>query len=79
MFYVYVIKSDSGKHYTGHTNNIQRRLSEHNNGMCKTTKPESNWEIVHLEKFDTRGKAMIREKWLKTGKGRAFIKSIITD
>ena len=74
MYYVYVIKSDSGKNYTGHTNNIQRRLSEHNNDMCKTTKTESNWKVVHLESFKTRGEAMKREKWLKTGQRRDLLR-----
>lgn len=42
--------------------------------MRKTTKPEFTWKVVHLESFETRGKAMKREKWLKTGQGRDLLR-----
>jgi putative endonuclease len=49
-------------------------LNEHNNGQCKTTKADSGWVLVHSEEYGSRGEAMKREKWLKTGVGREFLK-----
>jgi putative endonuclease len=73
MFTVYVIQSNRGERYTGHTENLRRRLLEHNSGLCKTTKVDSNWRVIYSEEFDSRGEAVKRERWLKTGKGREFI------
>ena len=75
MFIVYVIKSQSNTFYTGHTSNLERRLYEHNNGLTKTTKTDTNWKVIYTKEFLTRSEAMKHEKWLKTGKGREFLKS----
>jgi putative endonuclease len=75
MFYVYVLKSNKGKLYIGHTNNIERRLIEHNSGLSPYTKGRGPWELVYKETFNSRGEAMKREKFLKSGKGRGFLKS----
>ena len=76
MFYVYVIKSDNGKQYTGQTSDIERRLDEYNSGLCKSTKIDTKWRVVHLEQYLTRSEAIKREKWLKSGRGREFIKEM---
>jgi len=73
MFAVYVLGSASGKLYVGHTSDLKRRLVEHNSGMCKTTKVDTDWQVVYSEDCTTRGQAMKREKWLKTGVGREFL------
>ena len=62
MFTVHVLKSSEGKIYTGHTDNLPRRLSEHNSGLCKTTKSGTDWQTIYTEQFPTRGEAMKREK-----------------
>jgi putative endonuclease len=73
-FFIYVLRSlKTGKMYTGHTNNLERRLFEHNSGLEKSTKFGSPWKLIYQEKFSTRGEAMKREKELKTGKGREFL------
>ncbi|MBD3169339.1 MAG: GIY-YIG nuclease family protein [candidate division Zixibacteria bacterium] len=77
MYYVYVIQSQHGKIYTGHTSDLEKRLFEHNSGMCKTTKEDSRWRLIYSEDFETRGEAMKRERWLKTGVGRDYIRGII--
>ena len=76
MFIVYVLESGGGRRYTGHTSDLERRLAEHNSGMCKTTKTEADWRVVYVEHFGTRSEAMKREKWLKTGVGRRFIDQV---
>jgi putative endonuclease len=62
--------------YVGHTNNIGRRIIEHNSGLSPYTKNKGPWEIIYSETFNTLGEAIRREKFLKSGKGREFIKSI---
>ena len=75
MFYVYILKSLKDlKKYVGLTNNIQKRLNEHNEGKCKATRNRKPFELIYHETFSTRQVAAEREKFLKTGKGREFIK-----
>ena len=80
MFYTYVLKSKkNGKLYTGHTENLERRILEHNTKKDKTKFSCVNgpWELMFFETFDTRAFAMKHEKFLKTGKGRDYIKERI--
>ena len=79
-FYVYVIKSSKGLHYTGMTENIEKRLNEHNNkSLSFWTKRDSDWIIVYKEEFDDKTKALKREKWLKTGVGREFLQKKLNE
>lgn len=74
-YYVYVIKSRStGKFYTGMTNDLQRRISEHNRSKSNTivTKYLTDFELVYSEEVDSREIARKREKYLKSGCGRKF-------
>ena len=78
MFYVYVIKSLSRNYiYVGLTNNVQRRLRQHNNGENKTTKAYSPFELILSEEFQTRKEAREREKYFKSGVGKEHIKSLL--
>jgi putative endonuclease len=76
MFYVYVIKSNSkGSTYIGQTEDINKRIEQHNQGVLgRYTKNKGPWELVYSEEYKTRSEAMQREKYLKTGVGREFIK-----
>jgi len=50
MEYVYVLKSlKDGKFYVGHTDNLERRLSEHNKGKVTSTKYRCPFELVYYE------------------------------
>jgi putative endonuclease len=80
MFAVYILYSpSSSKTYTGFTNNIQRRLLEHNEieskGFTLRYRP---WVLIHTEEYSTKQEAMMREKFLKTGVGRKFIKTLVS-
>ena len=80
MFYVYVLKSRrNGKTYTGHTENLGKRLSQHNTEKNKRKFSCVNgpWDLMFFENFETRSDAMRREKFLKSGKGRECIKEKI--
>jgi putative endonuclease len=77
MFSVYVIQSKCGNRYTGYTAELERRLQEHNAGLCKTTKVDNQWKVIYQESYEMRGEAMKREKWLKSGAGRRYIDNIL--
>jgi len=77
MFITYVLKSNSAKKsYVGVTDNIERRLREHNSGKNFYTKRYAPWEVIHAESFDSFEKARSREKFLKTTSGRRFLKNL---
>ena len=76
MFYTYVLRSLKDNHlYIGYTSDIQRRLSEHNSGLTKSTKSRIPFELLFYEEFESRGDAMLWEKFLKTGIGKDYINS----
>ena len=80
MWYVYVLKSlKNGRHYTGSTNSIERRLEEHNSGQTTYTRNTEPYKLIYKEEFDSRLEARRRELFLKTGKGRALLKQILLD
>ncbi|GGD56413.1 hypothetical protein GCM10011361_23700 [Muriicola marianensis] len=75
-YFVYVLKSlNFDRNYVGFTRNPVRRLKQHNGGKNKSTKPYLPWELILCEEFDTKEEAIKREKFLKTCKGREYIKS----
>ncbi len=77
MYTVYAIKSKNRNYiYVWLTNNLDRRLWEHNSRKEKTTKPYYPFILIYSEKFETRIEARIREKYLKSGCGKEFLKSL---
>ena len=75
MYFAYVIFSKSFKRfYKGHCQNLEKRLSEHNKGLTKSTKPFIPWELIYFEAFSTREEAIAREKYFKTAAGRRYLK-----
>ena len=79
-FLVYILFSeDYGKTYVGFTSNLIERFKSHNylskKGYTIKFRP---WQVVYVEFFTTKSEALRSEKLLKTGKGREFIKEIIS-
>jgi putative endonuclease len=75
MFFVYVIKSKvDNRFYVGLTENVERRLKEHNGGKTRSTKPYVPWELCFFETFNTRSEARSREVYFKSGVGKEYIK-----
>ena len=73
-YYVYVLQSQvDGRLYKGHTNRLEQRIIEHNNGKTKSTKGYRPWNLVYYETFDSETEAIAREKFLKSGIGREFL------
>jgi len=76
MFYVYIIRSlKNNRNYIGSTNNLKRRLKEHNTGQSKYTSLTRPFKLIHSEEFNNRSDAVKRELFLKSGQGRTWIKN----
>lgn len=77
IFVVYVLKSRiARKSYVGLTDNVARRLKEHNSGKHFYTKRYMPWEVIYQEKFANFREARSREKYLKSTSGRRFLKKL---
>ena len=75
IWYVYVLQSlKNGRLYTGSTNDLQRRLEEHQRGKNRYARHAGPFELVHSEECGTRLEARQRELFLKSGRGRALLK-----
>jgi putative endonuclease len=73
---LYVIRGlRTGKNYVGITNNLQRRLNEHRSGNSKGGQIIGDFKLIHTEEFEDYATARHREIFLKSGKGREWIKS----
>jgi putative endonuclease len=75
MFYVYVIRSETdGRFYVGICMDLDRRVREHNAGKTFSTKGYRPWKLFFTEEYKTRAETRNREKFLKGGSGKEFIK-----
>ncbi|MBI3315186.1 MAG: GIY-YIG nuclease family protein [Candidatus Omnitrophica bacterium] len=78
MTHVYVIGSQSRNYlYVGLTNDLTRRLYQHQEGKSRTTRAYRPFRLIHSESFGSREEARSREKFLKSGSGKEWIKTII--
>ncbi len=74
-FWVYVIKCSNDSNYIGQTNNLRKRWDEHKSGTgADWTKKYKPQYMMYWEECNSREEAVNREKWLKTGFGRKWIK-----
>ena len=77
-FYEYILKSlNFEKTYIGQTENLDRRLQEHNSGKSNYTSKFVPWKIIYTEKFNSRKEALVREKYLKSATGRKVVKKLL--
>jgi putative endonuclease len=77
IYKVYILKSKKdNKRYIGFTNNLDKRLVEHNNGKATATKNRRPFELIYYERFENKFEAAKREKFFKSGIGREFLKNI---
>ncbi len=76
MYYIYVLRSLKDKQfYTGYTNNLRNRFSLHDKGLIASTKIRRPFELIYYEACLDQQDATAREKFLKTGMGKRFIKN----
>ncbi|MEK7191931.1 MAG: GIY-YIG nuclease family protein [Patescibacteria group bacterium] len=76
MWYVYVLESKK-KHgwYIGSTKDMRKRILAHNAGKNKSTKHGIPWKIIYCEIGASKEDARAREKYLKSGMGRKYLKN----
>ncbi|MFA6476304.1 MAG: GIY-YIG nuclease family protein [Candidatus Paceibacterota bacterium] len=81
MFYVYVLKSLKDDNiYLGSTDDLRRRLSDHNTGKVPSTKARRPFELRYYEAYHKESEARHREASLKKdGRALAQLKGRITD
>ena len=79
MYFVYILECADKTLYTGSTNNLEKRLNEHNNSKCGAhyTKIRRPVKLMYSEKYSTKSEALKREmevKKLKRDKKLLLIK-----
>ncbi len=77
-YFIYVLESSKdGNLYVGYTNNLNRRFKEHNGGEVDVTKHRRPFGLVYFEGYLNQQDATAREKFFKTGWGRAHLKKVL--
>ena len=76
MFYVYVLRSerDAG-FYIGFSTNLRSRLRQHQDGESFSTSHRGPWKLIYYEAYTEREDAEGRERFLKSGAGRRFLRT----
>jgi putative endonuclease len=74
--FVYVLRNTETwpRYYVGVTDDVARRLTDHNDGRCSHTAKYRPWQPHVVIEFSTEGAAIAFERYLKSGSGRAFAK-----
>jgi predicted GIY-YIG superfamily endonuclease len=83
MYSVYILENPQGRLYIGHTEDLTRRLEQHNSPegkghLGKYTHKNGPWILLGTEGFATRSEAMLREKQLKSWKSPGKIRALYT-
>lgn len=78
MYIVYALRSLNRNYiYVGMTNNLERRLHEHNFEEIRSTKAYAPFVLLYSEMMPDRISARKREKYLKSGVGKEFLKTLL--
>ncbi len=80
MYTFYVLQNHQGKIYKGYTNDLSRRLVEHNNKYRKSyASKRGPWKLVYQEVFKDKTEVIKRERYFKSGRGREELKRILNN
>ncbi|MFC1881519.1 GIY-YIG nuclease family protein [Thermodesulfobacteriota bacterium] len=74
LFYVLLSEKD-GRFYTGSTNDLKRRLDEHKAGKVESTKRRKPFKLIYYEVCINEKDARKREKYLKSGMGKKYLRN----
>lgn len=76
FYYVYVLKSQKdGLLYTGYTSDLRKRLNQHESGQVASTKNRLPLELIYFEGCRNQQDATRREKYLKSGNGKIYLRN----
>jgi len=80
MYYVYVLLSKIDKQfYTGATSDLKSRLKKHHDGQVSSTSKRRPLQLVYYEACISREDTFMREKYLKTGMGKRYLRNRLRD
>ncbi len=75
LWYTYTLYSKKlDKFYIGSTNDLKRRIKEHKSGKVHTTIRMKDWKLIYYEVCLSKKDAQNRERQLKTGFGRSYLR-----
>jgi len=75
MFYVYILLNETKtRTYTGVSDDVDKRLAEHNAGRVKSSRSYRPYSIIHVEPFETLKEARQKENFYKSSTGRRRLK-----
>ena len=77
MYYTYVLRRKDGKFYTGFTSDLKLRFEKHQKGQVESTKDRRPLELIYYEACINDKDARKREKYLKSGMGKKFMRNRI--
>ncbi len=79
MYFVYIIRSlKNNKYYIGYTNNLKRRIKEHNHNNTRSLINKGPFVLIYNEKYNSVTEAKKREKQIKSYKGGNAFKKLIS-
>lgn len=78
FYYVYMLENKKNI-YIGYTDDLRRRLQEHNRKKSIFTKYGAPWKLIHYEAYRNIGDAKRREKYLKTSQGSRLLKHTLKE
>ncbi|RKY13944.1 MAG: GIY-YIG nuclease family protein [Planctomycetota bacterium] len=80
MYYVYVLLSETdGLFYTGAASDLKQRIHKHNEGQVPSTKDRRPLKLIYYEACLSKSDAYRREKYLKTGMGKRYLRNRLKD
>ena len=76
MYYVYLLRSEKDeKFYTGSTDDLKRRIVEHEAGYVKSTVNRKPFKLIYYEACLNEADARRRERFLKSGAGKRYLRN----
>ena len=76
MHYTYILQSKKNKRwYTGCTNDLRKRFKEHNDNLVFSTKGRGPFKLIYYEAYLSKDDAFARERYLKSGMGKRYLKN----
>ena len=77
-YFVYIIQSEKdGSFYVGSTQDLDERLSRHNQGRSQYTKTKRPWKLAYFEEYPNRSSAVRRENQIKRRKDKDYIEELV--
>ena len=79
MWWVYVLRGRDGRNYVGMTQRLRRRIAEHDTGRTPADAGKGPFELIYRERCPDASSARERERFLKSGAGREWLKALLTN